>query len=254
MSGEEGEHTAQRGRSSQPSEWRANILSWCRGLRSPFHFHGQKGRPCSEDCTPGRAGIYHVVELKLGLRLCSNLRSTTPCNCGESHRLGAWGCVQLRSDFIADFSFLDTVFHSYCFPEAEKSVAGEPSIDGMYHALIRTHHITSRKKVARLKSAAKTLQCFALLRSGGIPGVMYVQGNDRSQVQNWVDTVHDLRYKDYQLMAPVAAISDATLVKQVPTATLGTLEEVDTVKEMGAQMEVRGLQKWWRIAMGFVHE
>jgi len=83
---------------------------------------------------------------------------------------------------------------------------------------------------------------------------MYVQGNDRSQVQNWVDTVHDLRYKDYQLMAPVAAISDATLVKQVPTATLGTLEEVDTVKEMGAQMEVRGLQKWWRIAMGFVHE
>ncbi|KAI1614257.1 hypothetical protein EDD37DRAFT_653001 [Exophiala viscosa] len=124
----------------------------------------------------------------------------------------------------------------------------------MYHALIRTHHITSRKKVARLKTAAKTHQCFALLRSGGIPGVMYVRGNDRSQVQKWVDTVHDLRYKDYQLMAPVAAVSDSTAVKQAATANLGALEEVDTVKEMGAQMELRGLQKWWRIAMGFVHE
>ncbi|KAK4940446.1 hypothetical protein LTR10_019430 [Elasticomyces elasticus] len=83
---------------------------------------------------------------------------------------------------------------------------------------------------------------------------MYVQGDDRPQVQKWVDTVHDLRYKDYQLMAPVAAVPDFKDAKQGGTANLGTLEEVDTVKEMGAQMELRGLQRWWRIAMGFVHE
>ncbi|EXJ81412.1 hypothetical protein A1O3_07704 [Capronia epimyces CBS 606.96] len=128
----------------------------------------------------------------------------------------------------------------------------------MYHALIRTHHITSRKKVARLRAAAKTYQCFALLRSGGVPGVMYVRGSNKSQVQNWVDTVHNLRYKDYQLVSPVDAVPDPDALpvapQQIPDAVLGTLEEVDTVKEMAAHMESRGLQKWWRIAMGFARE
>ncbi|KIW30243.1 uncharacterized protein PV07_06001 [Cladophialophora immunda] len=122
-----------------------------------------------------------------------------------------------------------------------------------YHALIRTHHITSRKKVARLKAAAKQYQCYALLRSGGIPGVMYVRGYDRSNVQKWVDTVHDLRYKDYQLAAPVHAIS-SELQRDGPQQDderAGCLEEVATVKEMATDMEARGLQRWWRVAMGF---
>ena len=59
----------------------------------------------------------------------------------------------------------------------------------MYHALIRTHHITSRKKVATLKAAAKKHGCAALLRSGGIPGIMYVRGDERG-VKEWVDVVH----------------------------------------------------------------
>jgi len=121
----------------------------------------------------------------------------------------------------------------------------------LYHALIRTHHITSRKKVARLKSAAKELQCYAMLRSGGIPGVMYVRGN-QAQVQKWVDCVHDLRYKDYQLAAAVQAIAGTE--GQDENAKAGMLEEVETVKQMGAKMEARGIQKWWRTAMGFVHE
>src|ERR1700760_785793 len=90
-----------------------------------------------------------------------------------------------------------------------------------YHALIRTHHITSRKKVARLKAAAKQLQCHALLRSGGIPGVMYVRGTDRTQVQKWVDTVHGLRYKDYQLVSPVSAVDGPE--GQLEDGGLGTL-------------------------------
>jgi len=124
----------------------------------------------------------------------------------------------------------------------------------MYHALIRTHHITSRKKIARLRAAAKTLQCFALLRSGGVPGVMYVEGKLQSDVQKWVDTVHDLRYKDYQLVAPVRAISKLETAPERPPNELGNVEEVETVKEMAARMESRGLQQWWRVAMGFAHE
>ncbi|ETI29207.1 hypothetical protein G647_01660 [Cladophialophora carrionii CBS 160.54] len=121
-----------------------------------------------------------------------------------------------------------------------------------YHALIRTHHITSRKKVARLKAAAKQLQCYALLRSGGIPGVMYVRGSDPAQVQKWVDTVHGLRYKDYQLVAPVATIAGAE--SQSGFAKEGILQEVETVKEMAVYMERQGIQRWWRAAMGFAME
>ncbi len=125
----------------------------------------------------------------------------------------------------------------------------------MYHALIRTHHITSQKKVARLKAAAKTYQCYALLRSGGIPGVMYVVGADQADVQKWVDTVHDLRYKDYQLVAPVSALPPPSPSESAAEGTsLGALDEVATVKEMAARMQSRGLQRWWRVAMGYLRE
>ena len=41
----------------------------------------------------------------------------------------------------------------------------------LHNALIRTHHITSRKKVAKLKQAATFHDVFVLLRYGGAPGV-----------------------------------------------------------------------------------
>lgn len=59
----------------------------------------------------------------------------------------------------------------------------------MFNALVRTHHITSRKKVAALKAAAKKYDCYALLKSGGTPGMMYVEGSEEG-VQSWVDAVH----------------------------------------------------------------
>ena len=59
----------------------------------------------------------------------------------------------------------------------------------MFNALIRTHHITSRKKVTKLKQAADATQVFALLRSGSSPGIMYVEGAE-SGVRQWVDSVH----------------------------------------------------------------
>jgi len=59
----------------------------------------------------------------------------------------------------------------------------------VFNALIRTHHITSRKKVAKLKQAADSLNVLALLRSGGAPGIMYVEGYEQG-VRDWVETVN----------------------------------------------------------------
>lgn len=59
----------------------------------------------------------------------------------------------------------------------------------MFNALIRTHHITSRKKVTKLKQAADATQVFALLRSGSSPGIMYVEGEENG-VKQWVESVH----------------------------------------------------------------
>lgn len=120
----------------------------------------------------------------------------------------------------------------------------------MYHALIRTHHITSRKKVAVLKAAAKKLECFALLRSGGTPGMMYVESKNEQNAQAWTNVVHSLRYKDYQLVAPTSRASETA----TPSAESGNLKEVGTVKEFAAEMELKGLLPWWRISMGFVRD
>ena len=129
-------------------------------------------------------------------------------------------------------------------------IAETLTASAMYHALIRTHHITSRKKVATLKAAAKKLNCYALLRSGGVPGLMYVESSDLKDTQSWVDTVHGLRYKDYQLIAAPSAGGKEI----VPATGRGILEEVDNAREFAAAMESKGLLKWWRTAMGYVHE
>ncbi|MCJ1387975.1 eIF2 kinase Gcn2p negative regulator [Xylographa bjoerkii] len=69
----------------------------------------------------------------------------------------------------------------------------------MYHALVRTHHITSRKKVAKLKHAADALGVNVLLRSGGSPGLMYVEGKEEG-VKEWVAVV--------QVLIPSSMTSD----------------------------------------------
>ena len=57
-----------------------------------------------------------------------------------------------------------------------------------WHALIRTHHITSRKKVAKLRQSASAEDVYALIHYGGPPGIMYVEG-DKSGVASWVAAV-----------------------------------------------------------------
>ncbi|KAJ6089296.1 hypothetical protein N7467_004512 [Penicillium canescens] len=139
----------------------------------------------------------------------------------------------------------------------------------LYNALIRTHHITSRKKVAALKRAADTHQCAVLLRSGGCPGIMYVEGVGKDRVEMWVDVVRKLRYKDFQLVTRPGVVD----VEKEPGEKSGSgrednkmgrdkgssvglgialgLNEVESVKEFGSIMAKRGVWSWWRSGMGY---
>lgn len=145
-----------------------------------------------------------------------------------------------------------------------------------FNALIRTHHITSRKKVSNLKQAAHTHNCSVLLRSGGIPGIMYVEGQQQDDVESWVSVVRNLKYKDYQLATRPQALVEETAsstqeVRKEPKEKqrgkkekekekkkkeeedeleVG-LEEVETVKEFGSIMEQRDVWQWWRRGMGY---
>lgn len=116
-----------------------------------------------------------------------------------------------------------------------------------YHALIRTHHITSRKKVAALKAGAKKLKCYVLLRSGGVPGLMYIESDSESNAEGWVKLCHSLRYKDWHLIAPVSLANRNALASG---AEKGALREVDTVSKFAAEMRTKELSQWFRIAMG----
>ncbi|KAF2741151.1 hypothetical protein EJ04DRAFT_507561 [Polyplosphaeria fusca] len=123
-----------------------------------------------------------------------------------------------------------------------------------WNALIRTHHITSRKKVAKLRQAASNLNVYALLRSGGCPGIMYCEGTEAG-VKDWVGTVQRLRYKDYQLVTKPSAFEGERNGPPLRSSTEPSkLEEVNTVKEFGARMQDIGAWQWWRKGMGYSHE
>ncbi|KAK8153910.1 hypothetical protein IWX90DRAFT_381969 [Phyllosticta citrichinensis] len=131
------------------------------------------------------------------------------------------------------------------------SRAGAP----IFNALIRTHHITSRKKVANLKKAASKHDVYALLRSGGCPGIMYCEGMEDG-VNNWVGAVQRLRYKDFHLVtrpAPVQPEQEDVSKSAHRTVPTG-LFEVETVKEFSDVMDQRGVLRWWKRGMGYVKD
>ncbi|KAK4621586.1 hypothetical protein CLAFUW4_06891 [Fulvia fulva] len=119
----------------------------------------------------------------------------------------------------------------------------------IWNALIRTHHITSRKKVAKLRQAAAHEDVFALLRSGSPPGVMYCEGA-MGNVENWVAAVQRLRYKDFQLVARPAAIERDAMHPSGSDHRTG-LYETDSVKDFAVQMDNRGILAWWKKGMGY---
>ncbi|KAI1449340.1 hypothetical protein F5Y02DRAFT_413851 [Annulohypoxylon stygium] len=120
----------------------------------------------------------------------------------------------------------------------------------VFISLIRTHHITSRKKLARIKKAAALYDLQVLVRSGGSPGIMYAEGPEEAAVSNWVSGVQALRYKDFQCVQKPAASS---ICVDGSTNEAG-FEEVASVAEFGERMEQRGLGSWWKFGMGYLSE
>jgi hypothetical protein len=146
---------------------------------------------------------------------------------------------------------------TYLSPSASLHISRQVTVYGMsgliYNALIRTHHITSRKKVAKLRQAASTYNIYGLICYGGCPGIMYCQGT-KSGVRDWVSSVQRLRYKDFQLVKKPAAKEVDDVKSKEQSVPYGKLEEVDSVKEYGAMMESLGVRSWWRRGMGYIGE
>jgi hypothetical protein len=56
----------------------------------------------------------------------------------------------------------------------------------IHRILIKTHHMTSRKKILALCKAAKRLSCSVILKTGGPPGVMLAEGEGALE---WMEVV-----------------------------------------------------------------
>ncbi|KAK8075655.1 hypothetical protein PG997_010318 [Apiospora hydei] len=125
----------------------------------------------------------------------------------------------------------------------------------LYTALIRTHHITSRKKLQRVKKSALQHELpFVLVRSGGAPpGIMYAEAPEESPLAAWVASVHDLRYKDFQCVRK-PALQPVLLGASGKAAQSPSFKELETTTEFGRVMEEKGLGNWWRIGMGYQKE
>ncbi|TLD20483.1 hypothetical protein PspLS_08689 [Pyricularia sp. CBS 133598] len=115
----------------------------------------------------------------------------------------------------------------------------------LFNALIRTHHITSRKKIQRLRKAATEHSVnYVLIRSGGAPGIMYAEAVEEESVREWVDAVQALRYKDFRcVFKPAPAVAE--------NLSQAGFQEVGAVSEFAKEMERRGLGSWWRRGMGY---
>ena len=118
----------------------------------------------------------------------------------------------------------------------------------LFIALIRTHHITNRKKLQRVKKAAEQYAVpFVLIRSGGSPGIMYAEGPNERNVADWVSAVQGLRYKDFQ--CPQKPSSHSVKIDEGMRDSGFT--EVASVTEFGETMSQKGLTTWWKIGMGY---
>lgn len=118
----------------------------------------------------------------------------------------------------------------------------------VFATLIRTHHVTSRKKLQRVKKAAAHFDVpFVLVRYGGSPGLMYGESPDAASLAAWVSAVKDLRYKDFQCVwKPEAKEVGETTGDDVPA---GDFNETESVAEFGQVMERKGLAEWFRIGL-----
>lgn len=116
-------------------------------------------------------------------------------------------------------------------------------IRSVFATLIRTHHVTNRKKLQRVKKAAAHFDVpFVLVRYGGSPGLMYGESSDAASLISWVSAVKDLRYKDFQCVWK----PERKDVNETEPVLTGAFHEVETVSEFGQLMDGKGLSEWFK--------
>ena len=59
----------------------------------------------------------------------------------------------------------------------------------LYRALIKTHHMTSRKKITAITKVAKRCECAVYLKTGIPPGIMIAESEEEEGVKGWVASV-----------------------------------------------------------------
>ncbi|KAL9630807.1 MAG: hypothetical protein Q9204_004535 [Flavoplaca sp. TL-2023a] len=116
----------------------------------------------------------------------------------------------------------------------------------LYRALIKTHHMTSRKKIQAITKSAKQHSCSVLLKTGKPPGVMIAEGTEDA-LKQWVEGVKRLRYKDYRLLR-LEAVTTGQL-----TTTPGNVTEFGAMKDLSAHLEECEVWEWWAEHMGFTN-
>jgi len=155
-----------------------------------------------------------------------------------------------------------------------RSAAGAPGV--FFAALIRTHHVTSRKKLQRVRKAATQLAVpYVLVRSGGAPGIMYAEAESEAGVADWVAAVQGLRYKDFQCVQKPGSVTygdgggggEIAVTERDLSAAPGAsssppprssfkgaavFEEVTSTTEFAARMQERGLLAWFKQGMGYI--
>lgn len=129
-----------------------------------------------------------------------------------------------------------------------------------FNCLIRTHHITSRKKLRRVRHAAHQLGIAnVLVRSGGSPGIMFAESESEGSLTSWVAEVQALRYKDFRCVAR-PSLADVSKVETRASSPNGAFPpdmgffETESVAEFARQMKEKGLESWWKKAMGYTPE
>lgn len=118
-------------------------------------------------------------------------------------------------------------------------------VRNVFATLIRTHHITSRKKLQRVKKAAAHFDVpLVVIRYGGSPGLMYGESPDAGALGAWVSAVKDLRYKDFQCVCK----PERKNINDTPLPS-GPFHETESVSEFAQIMAQRALADWFKLGL-----
>ncbi|KAL8800911.1 MAG: hypothetical protein Q9182_004835 [Xanthomendoza sp. 2 TL-2023] len=119
----------------------------------------------------------------------------------------------------------------------------------LFRALIKTHHMTSRRKIQALTKSAKHNSVSVILKTGKPPGVMIAEAANEDAVKQWVESVKRSRYKDYRLLR-LEAVTQGLGQGQLPVAP-GNVQEVSSMKDLSAYLSRCEMLTWWTEHMGF---